>query len=245
VGTRAPQFVQDAPAVEIFLSYAYKDKPVADLVRQGLETCGFRVWSEEPARPGQSVAGVIASGINAADAFVVILGKDTARRQWSMLEIGGAIASGKPIVPVLIDHEAEVPLLLSDWQYLDLSDPASRPQRVTQLCDALRRAPNRSHADKTRIRLVEGAAGALRREAEAYARDAYARERRALRLQLVAMVLSVVVAAVALVVASSDASAIVAAIAAGLTALLAATIGFYVGSARNPKRGSDHMRDRQ
>jgi putative Mn2+ efflux pump MntP len=109
----------------------------------------------------------------------------------------------------------------------------------------LRRAPNRSHADKTRIRLVEGAAGALRREAEAYARDAYARERRALRLQLVAMVLSVVVAAVALVVASSDASAIVAAIAAGLTALLAATIGFYVGSARNPKRGSDHMRDRQ
>jgi hypothetical protein len=231
--------------VQVFLSYAYSDKPVADLLRHGLEECGFRVWSDAPARPGESVAELVASGINAADAFVVVLGKDTTSRQWSMLEIGGAIASGKPIVPVLLDREAEVPLLLRDLQYLDFSDPASRPQRLGALCEALRRAPSRSHAGKTRIELVEGATDALRREAEAYAGEARLRESRAIRLQVVAMVLSVVAAAVALVVASSGASAIVAAISAGFGTLLAATIGFYFGSARFPERGSGHLRDRR
>jgi putative Mn2+ efflux pump MntP len=231
-------------AVQVFLSYAYGDKPLADILRRGLEDCGFRVWSDEPARPGESVSELIASGINAADAFVVVLGRNTTSRQWSMLEIGGAIASGKPIVPVLIDRGAEVPRLLSDRQYLDFSDRASRPQKLAELCEAVRRAPTTWNF-RTGIELVASATDALRLEADEYTREARARDRRVIRLQLIAMVLSVVSAAVALLVASFDATAIVAAIAAGTGALLAATVGFHFGSARAPDRGSDSFRDRR
>jgi hypothetical protein len=165
-----------------------------------------------------------------------------------MLEIGGAIASGKPIVPVRIDRDAQVPLLLSDVQYLDLSDPASRAQRLGELCGALRRVPQEPHAGKMRTELVKSAADALRKEAEAYAREVQIREGRATRLELAMTVLLGVAATVTLiflVVDSSDASKVAAAISAGLGSLAAAGIGFYFGSAKGLRRGSDDQRDRR
>jgi nucleoside 2-deoxyribosyltransferase len=219
-------------AVQVFLSHSHADKLLADEVRESLQRRGVRVWSEEPSRPGESVAELIASGLNSADAVVVLLGEKTASRPWSSLEIGGAMASGKPIVPVLIAEDADIPVLLRDRQYLDLSDPSSRGEKLGLLYESLQRAPIASDAGETRIRLVGDASEALRREAEAHLRAAKQREREAARLQLIAMVLSVVAAAVALLVASSDASAIVAALAAGIGALLASAFGFYLGSSR-------------
>ena len=220
--------------VQVFLSHASADKPLAETVRTQLKECGFTVWSDEPSRPGDSIAELIVSGINSSDAFVVILGKSTPSRQWTSLEIGGAVASGRPIVPVLAHRDASVPFLLRDLQYLDLSDPAARREQLPRLCDVLRDQPHRLGAGSGR-RLIEDASGALRTETFVYEQALAASERSDRRSQLVAALLSVIAVAVALVTVSSDVTSVVSALVAGLSALVASMVGFYFGAER--KRG--------
>jgi len=218
--------------VQVFLSHASADKPLAEAVRTQLKKCGFTVWSDEPSRPGDSIAELIVSGINSSDAFVVILGESTPTRQWISLEIGAAVASGRPIVPVLAHRDASVPFLLRGVQYLDLSDPVARSEQLPRLCDALRQQPHRVGATSGR-RLVEDASDALQSETFVYAQALAASERRDRRSQLVAALLSVIAVAVALVTVSSDVTSVVSALVAGLSALVASMVGFYFGAERN------------
>lgn len=218
--------------VQVFLSHASADKPLAEVVRAQLQECGFTVWSDEPSRPGDSVAELIVSGINSSDAFVVILGESTTARQWTSLEIGGAVASGRPIVPVLAHRDASVPFLLRDVQYLDLSDPAARREQLPRLCDALREEPARLGAASGR-RLIEDASEALQSETFVYEEALAASEHRDRRSQLLAALLSVVAVAVALVTVSSDVTSLMSALVAGLSALVASMVGFYFGAERN------------
>src|SRR5438132_715655 len=87
-------------AMQVFLSYSHQDQPIADVVRQSLVDCGVAVSSVQETPVGESIAETVASRINAADALVVLLGTETIHRQWSMLEIGGGLASQKPVIPV-------------------------------------------------------------------------------------------------------------------------------------------------
>jgi nucleoside 2-deoxyribosyltransferase len=219
--------------VQVFLSYASPDKPLARLVASQLHECGFEVWSDELIQVGGSIAEHVAQGINGSDSFVVILGKDTADRQWTSLEIGGAVASGRPIVPVLADREARLPFMLGDIRALDLSDPATRNDRLPQVCEALRHAQQTTRTSSSARELVDRAREELAWETMVFRRELSRRELRQRRVQLVGAVVSVVAAAVALVTVASDVSSVVSSLAAGLIALTASMIGFYVGSARS------------
>lgn len=163
---------------------------------------------------------------------MVILPTGTPARQWTSLEIGGAIAAGRPIVPVLAHRDANVPFLLRDVQYLDLSDPATRREKLPQLCDAVREMPHRLGASSRR-ELVGEASEALQFETYVYRQAMATSERRQHRAQLLAALLAVVAAAAALVTVSSDVSSIVSSVLAGLIALVASMVGFYFGAGRD------------
>lgn len=230
--------------VQVFLSYASEDRSLAELVRQKLEDCGFAVWTDEPSRPGRSVSELIASGINSSDAFVVILGKGTPERQWTSLEIGGAVASGKPIVPLLTNREANVPFLLRDVQYLDLSDRATQRQQLERLCEALRETPRRQGAALGR-ELVEETSRVLQHQTLVYKQALASFERRRRRAQLLAALVSVIAVAIALITVSSEVSSVVISLVAGLGALVASMLGFYFGAeGRRRQRDSELARER-
>lgn len=233
--------------MKVFVSSARSDADAARLIRQGLRDCGFDVWPPTAVQPGESWADSIVSGLQDAAALVVVVGRDTATRQWMSLEIGGALASAMPIVPVLVDEAAEMPVLIADRVALDLSDPTSREQGIEQLCEALRRAASTTETPPMGTELVERASDALRLRTVSYRYRVQARDRLVSRLQLLVTLLSVGAATIALLVVASGASASASAVAAGVGTLFAATTGYYLGRSEDasaPVAEARKMEDR-
>jgi TIR domain len=222
--------------VRVFLSYTHEDKDAARAVQEGLIRCGFDVWSDAAILPGESVAGRISEALEAADAFVVLIGSRTYGRQWSLLEIGGAIASRKPLIPIVVGRDVDLPLLLRDRQYLDFTDPSARAGVIERLCAALRKGAAVANVDVDGVRLVQSASQVLRDQVVEYESEMEDRHARAARRQVVLGLISSVIAAVSLILVSVDASSITTALIAGLVALLASTVGFYAGSKHSRQR---------
>lgn len=121
--------------MKVFLSYNHPDRSRARALANGLNQEGFDVWSDEFIQPGDSIASVIGSAIDDADAFVVLVGKEAARSQWSLLELGGAIASG---IPVTVDRDAESPILLRDRRFVTFESDSDEQSTVREVSEALR-----------------------------------------------------------------------------------------------------------
>ena len=217
----------------MFLSYSTVDRLDADEVRDGLEACGFEVWTEDFIPLGSNLSEVVGVALEAADAYVVLITKHAAKSQWLPLEIGAAIASGKRVIPVLVDPDADVPAMLRDRQYLDLTDRANRSAAIRRLCEALRaRAPDgEAHEREGGRRFLERASSALESERVAYESEVGTRSARFARIQMIASVLAVLATCGALLTVSvSDTAA--AGLVTAITALLGSALGFYFGSER-------------
>lgn len=225
--------------MQVFLSHTQSDRAFANDVRQQLQADGYEVWmSPASLNPGESVAEGISAGLRESDAFVVLLGKDSTESQWMALEIGGALASGKPVMPLLVERDARVPFLLSDTHYLDLTDPSARRGQLARLHLALEQGAHASDPASA-LDLIEQARDAFRKEAARYEAQARRADLQLRRMQLGSAAAAVIAAGAALLAAAGLSSS-AAAILAGIASLLGVVVGMYLGPAHLlGRRGGD------
>lgn len=112
----------------VFISHSSKDKWIARQMARLIETagrgCRLRVFLDEKSiEVGASISKTIQANLKACDEFVVLLTRDSIARSWVVFEIGGAVALGKHLVPVVnYVKPAEMPDQIADCRAIDLND---------------------------------------------------------------------------------------------------------------------------
>jgi len=104
---------------KVFISYTHADKKMAESFAEEINGIGMSAFldKEEIATDGIWTE-VIKKEIQDAASFVAIISPSYIKSPWNMQELGAALASGKKIVPVLID-EAKVPFDISKYKFVD------------------------------------------------------------------------------------------------------------------------------
>ena len=113
--------------MKIFISYTQQDKKNADLIADKLRRAGHEVWFDGwKIKAGDNLIEKINQGVKEADAFIVIISKNSLSSKWALHEYS-ALAFGElsnqtsRIIPVLVD-KSTVPQYLARYQYVDLSE---------------------------------------------------------------------------------------------------------------------------
>lgn len=138
--------VADATAMhDVFISHSSTDAKTAETLRSALSAAGFRVWDDRATEPGRRLASAIQQGIATADAVLVLVSGQQPSSSWTNAEVAAAVASEardprKLVIPVLVERNVELPLLLSQYQALDFSEPANREEALRRLLDVLQGA---------------------------------------------------------------------------------------------------------
>lgn len=218
--------------MNVFLSYVSADKEIARQVARGLERCGLEVWTDEEVLPGESLSAAIGTALGKADAFVVLVTKRASPSQWAGLEVGAAVASGKRVIPVLLEAGADMPLILRDRSYLDLSEPQTRGDRINLLCRTLKEpaGPVSESGVAAGMLAVEGATLALGRERTAHEVLLQSRLAWVRRTQVLVAFVVLVATAAALITAAVSGTVVLAALVTGITGVLGSGLGYYYGT---------------
>lgn len=120
----------------IFISHTADDKEIARKLAEQIRDAGAMVWlADEKLLPGDSIANEISKAIQASDAMLLLVSGDHSTKRWLSAEVATAMAQGKRILPVILDKTAELPILLRDKLYLDLSinpDFGAAAQKIIQ-----------------------------------------------------------------------------------------------------------------
>jgi len=90
----------------VFISYSWKDKSVAQRVRESIPE-PFEVWiDKEQIHPGDSISKAIQDGMSCSDYYVLIISENSISSNWVQREIATAfdLANKKKlsVIPVLL-----------------------------------------------------------------------------------------------------------------------------------------------
>lgn len=108
-------------APRIFISYSHKNTDFATKLTKDLEREGYDIWLDQTdIKGGSRWDDEIVKGLNASQAFVILLSKSSAVSQNVKDEIGYAIDQNMHIIPLLIEA-CEVPFRLRRNQYIDFT----------------------------------------------------------------------------------------------------------------------------
>ena len=98
---------------DVFLSYSYEDREIANRLYNDLTACGLSVWYDRKIiTGGEQWSQALARGIKSSSTMVALFGKQTQVKISSKKEIHYAISQGLtkrklPIIPILIDGSAQ------------------------------------------------------------------------------------------------------------------------------------------
>ncbi|MBE0690482.1 MAG: SUMF1/EgtB/PvdO family nonheme iron enzyme [Anaerolineae bacterium] len=105
--------------MRIFISYARVDKPYCVQIAEMLEI--HETWYDQRLYAGQDWWKEILQRIDWCEGFIYLMSPDSLASEYCQKEFLIAQRIGKPIFPVLIHPEAQIPELLAKLQYVDLS----------------------------------------------------------------------------------------------------------------------------
>lgn len=110
--------------MNIFVSHSSKDKWAARRIAKDVEELGHTVFlDEKDISTGDSIDDSIKSHLKNSDHFLVLLSPASLGSQWVLIELGGAIALEKKIVPVLLYVTAnELPTVINLKLARDIND---------------------------------------------------------------------------------------------------------------------------
>jgi len=96
----------DPSGTFVFVSYAHQDKAVAypELLR--IRSLGLRVWYDEGIEPGSEWPVAIASALNEAVAFVVLITPAAVASRNVRNEIGRALSWGSHFLPFIFRRQS-------------------------------------------------------------------------------------------------------------------------------------------
>lgn len=130
-------------AHDVFISYSSQDKNVADAVCAKLESQKIRCWiAPRDVPPGESWAGAIVEAISESKIFVLVFSDGSNKSGQVVREVGEAVDSGIPIVPLRIEDvelSREMRYYIKSIHWLDaLSPPIERHlQKISESVQAL------------------------------------------------------------------------------------------------------------
>ena len=110
--------------MKIFVSHSSKDKWAVRRIAKDIEELGHTVFlDEKDILTGDSIDSSIKSHLKTSDHFLVLLSPASLQSQWVLIELGGAIALEKRIVPVLLYVGAnELPTAINLKLARDIND---------------------------------------------------------------------------------------------------------------------------
>jgi hypothetical protein len=114
-------------AHDVFISYSSQDKNVADAVCAKLESQKIRCWiAPRDVPPGESWAGAIVEAISESKIFVLVFSDGSNKSGQVVREVGEAVDSGIPIVPLRIEDvelSREMRYYIKSIHWLDALTP--------------------------------------------------------------------------------------------------------------------------
>jgi hypothetical protein len=114
-------------AHDVFISYSTKDKTVADAVCAKLESHKIRCWIAPRDVPaGQPYAASLVKAIRASSVIVLILSQGSNQSPHVLREVGEAVESGIPILPLRIEEvnpTEELHYYIKSIHWLDAMNP--------------------------------------------------------------------------------------------------------------------------
>ena len=122
---------------DIFLSYASEDRERVRPLVERLEEHGWSVWWDREIPPGQTWTHMIADGLAATKAMIVVWSEVSVKSEWVEIEATKGKERGG-LIPVAIDP-VETPLQFSLLQAADLTawDHSPDDREVRKLIDEL------------------------------------------------------------------------------------------------------------
>ncbi len=126
---------------DIFISYSRKDAPIVEDVVSTLEQQGFRIWLDKNGvESGDAFKRIIVKAIEESTCVLFFSSVNSNLSKWTAKEIGVAVYENKIVIPVLIDnskYNPEVKFDLINLDYIDFTNPISRPEMLTKLIKTL------------------------------------------------------------------------------------------------------------
>ena len=107
-----------AEAPDVFVSYARKNRPVAEQIAEALSASGLQVWWDSELSAGSEFAAVIETKLGGAAVVIVLWSADSVRSSFVRDECSRAIKHDK-LLPVRIE-DIELPLGFGQLHTLDL-----------------------------------------------------------------------------------------------------------------------------
>ncbi len=113
---------------DVFISHSHsqQDREWTRQLTEALKRHGLSVWlDEDQIKPGEDWGRGILEGLQRSSHIVFLVGPRAARSNWLALELGMALAEGKPIIPVVnakVPSE-DIPGPIRRRQYLKRGDP--------------------------------------------------------------------------------------------------------------------------
>jgi hypothetical protein len=221
----------------VFLSFSRADSDYAERLTKALKAKGVTVLTGFQAPPGADVASAILTAVQNADAFVVLVSRTSSGSSWMNAELGAALAEhlsdpSRPIIPVLLDKDADIPALLARYQVIDARSDTTPEAVADRILEAISATPafQRESPEKPQT-LLDFERAMLRSEEMAYELERINRYAWISRLFLVTSSVLVVVLGVAgVLLVPNAATATWPLVAVSLLAAAAtAAIGYYFG----------------
>jgi hypothetical protein len=133
--------LDDAMALDTFISYSSKDKTAADAACAVLERAGVRCWiAPRDIRPGQEYGHAIIEAIDQCRVMVLIFSADANDSRQIHREIERAVSKGIPIIPLRIEEVAptrSMEYFLGAIHWLDALTPPLE-KHLQQLAEAVK-----------------------------------------------------------------------------------------------------------
>ena len=107
-----------AEAPDVFVSYARKNRPLAEQLAEGLSAGGLQVWWDSELSAGSEFAAVIETKLQSAAVVIVLWSADSVRSSFVRDESSRALKQDK-LLPVRIE-DIELPLGFGQLHTLDL-----------------------------------------------------------------------------------------------------------------------------
>jgi len=110
--------------MKIFISHSSKDKWAARRISKDLTDMGFQTFlDEKDIKSGEPIDEAIRGHLKDCDDLLILLSPASLNSHWVLIEVGGAMALGKRIVPVLLYLGAnEIPSPISKHLARDINE---------------------------------------------------------------------------------------------------------------------------
>lgn len=136
---------------DCFISFGSQDRPFAESVKQVLEQHGLDVFlAPLSLLPGEPWSQGILNALRHSKWVLLLASRSACASPYVQQEIGGAVVTNKPLVPVVWDMPAkELPAWANQPQAVDLAGMDS-----SAVASAINRLGERIRQDRNRTRLI-------------------------------------------------------------------------------------------